>query len=347
MWADLALALAMVALTAYAIFGGADFGGGFWDLTAGGSRRGGAVRGMVLRSMTPVWEANHVWLPFLLVILWTCFPVFFGSVMSTLYIPLFLAAVGIIVRGTAFALRGQARTLREARFLGASFALSSVLVPFAMGAAVGGIASGRVPVGNAEGDPFSSWLNPTSIAIGVLAVLTGAYLAAVFLAGDAGRTDHPELADAFRSRALASGVVAGVIAIGALPIVRSDARALFDGLTSGAGLVFVVLSGLLGAATLALVATRRYEPARWTAGAAVACITLGWAAAQSPYLLPGELTLDQAAASQAVLVATVVSALVGMIILVPSLVYLYRLVLRGRLDEDFTPIDEGLEGRRA
>jgi cytochrome bd ubiquinol oxidase subunit II len=347
MWADLALGLAIVALTAYAIFGGADFGGGFWDLTAGGSHRGGAVRGMVLRSMTPVWEANHVWLPFLLVIMWTCFPVFFGSVMSTLYVPLFLAAVGIIVRGTAFALRGQARTIGEARALGASFALSSVLVPFAMGAAVGGIASGRVPIGNAEGDPFSSWLNPTSITIGVLAVLSGAYLAAVFLAGDARRTERPELGDAFRSRALVAGVVVGVLAVGALPILRSDARELFDGLTSGLGLVLVLASGIFGAATLALVAARRFEPARWTAGAAVACITVGWAAAQSPYLLPGELTLDQAAASEAVLVATVVSALAGMLILIPSLVYLYRLVLRGRLDEDFSPIDEGLEGRRA
>src|SRR3954454_19444974 len=158
--AILALGLAIVALTAYAIFGGADFGGGFWDLTAGGSHRGGAVRGMVLRSMTPVWEANHVWLPFLLVILWTCFPVFFGSVMSTLYVPLFLAAVGIIVRGTAFVLRPHAEMLGQARILGGAFALSSILVPFCFGAAAGGIASGRVPVGNATGDPWSSWLNP-------------------------------------------------------------------------------------------------------------------------------------------------------------------------------------------
>jgi len=111
--------------------------------------------------------------------------------------------------------------------------------------------------------------------------------------------------------------------------------------------VFVLASGVFGAVTLALVAARRYEPARWTAGTAVACITVGWAAAQSPYLLPGELTLDQAAASQAVLVATIVSALVGMLLLLPSLAYLYRLVLRGRLDEEFSPVDEGLEGRRA
>jgi cytochrome d ubiquinol oxidase subunit II len=345
--AEAALALAIIALTAYAIFGGADFGGGFWDLTAGRSRAGGAVRGLVLRSMTPVWEANHVWLPFLLVILWTCFPVFFGSVMSTLYVPLFLAAVGIIVRGTAFALRGQARTLGEARALGAAFALSSVLVPFCMGATLGAIGSGRVPVGNAVGEPFSSWLSPTSIAVGVLAVVTGAYLAAVFLAGDARRAEQPELEDAFRRRALASGVVTGALALGSLFVLRDDARALFDGLTSGTGLALVLLSGVFGTVTIGLVAARRFEAARYPAGLAVACVTVGWAAAQSPDLLPGELSLEDAAAEDAVLTATLAAAAVGMLVLVPSLVLLYRLVLRGRLDEDFAPIDEGLERRRA
>jgi cytochrome d ubiquinol oxidase subunit II len=347
MLADVCLWLAIVALTAYAIFGGADFGGGFWDLTAGGPRRGGPVRGMVHRSMTPVWEANHVWLPFLLVILWTCFPLFFGSVMSTLYVPLFLAAAGIIFRGTAFALRGQARTIGEARALGAAFAVASVLVPFAMGAALGGIGSGRVPVGNAIGAPFSSWLNWTSIVVGALAVLAGAFLAAVFLAGDAVRADAPRVADAFRLRALGASVVTGALAIGALVVLRSDARPLFDGLTSGAGLALVVASAVAGAVTLALVAIRRYEPARWTAGAAVACVTVGWAAAQSPYLLPGRLTLQQAAAGDATLLAVVIAVAAGMLVLVPSLILLYRLVLRGHLDEEFRPIDEGLEERPA
>ena len=343
--ADACLWLAVIALTAYAVFGGADFGAGLWDLTAGDARRGGALRGLVQRSMTPVWEANHVWLPFLLVLLWTGFPVFFGSVMSTLYLPLSAAAVGIIVRGTAFALRGQAGTLREARVLGALFALSSVLVPFSLGAAVGGIASGRVPVGNAVGDPWSSWLNPTSVTIGVLAVLTGAYLAAVFLAADAVRADDAELEAACRRRALGAGVATGVLALGGLLVLRSDARELYDGLTSGLGLVLVLGSGVAGAATLALVAARRHEPARWTAGAAVACVTFGWAAAQSPDLLPGRLTVAQAAAPRATLEALLVSALAGAVLLVPSLALLYRLVLRGRLDEELHPIDEGLRER--
>jgi cytochrome bd ubiquinol oxidase subunit II len=338
--AEVCLVLAMLGLTAYAVLGGADFGAGFWDLTAGGAQRGGRLRGLVQRSMSPVWEANHVWLIFVLVILWTSFPVFFGSIMSTLYVPLLLAAAGIILRGTAFAVRGQAATLNEARGFGAVFAASSVLVPFCLGAALGGIASGRVPVGNALGSPWDSWLNPTSLLVGALAVVTGAYLAAVYLAGDAAKLGDDALARACRARALASGALAGVLAIGGLLVLRSDARSLYDGLTEGGGLASVVASAVLGAATLALVAARRYELARVASAGAVACIAVGWALAQSPYLLPGELTLDAAAAGDATLTALLVSVAAGLVFLVPSLVLLYRLVLRGDLYQGFEPLDQ-------
>jgi cytochrome d ubiquinol oxidase subunit II len=337
---ELCLALVIAGLTMYAVLGGADFGAGFWDLTAGGAERGARVRGMVQRSMAPVWEANHVWLIFLLVVLWTCFPVAFGSIMSTLYVPLFLAAGGIIFRGTAFAVRGQAATINEARVIGAVFALSSVIVPFCFGAVVGAVASGRVPVGNATGDAFSSWLNPTSALTGVLAVITGAYLAAVFMAADAVRAGLPDLVEAFRSRALGAGVAAGAVSIGGLLVLRDDARFLYDGLTSGTGLAFVLVSALAGAATLGLVWRGRFEIARASAAAAVACVTVGLAFAQSPYLLPRELTLDKAAASDATLAALLVSVGVGLLILIPSLVILYRLVLRGRLDQEFEPLDQ-------
>jgi cytochrome bd ubiquinol oxidase subunit II len=338
--AEVCLALAMLALTAYAVLGGADLGAGVWDLTAGGAERGGRVRGMVQRSMSPVWEANHVWMPFVLVLLWTAFPVFFGSVMSTLYVPLFGAALGIILRGAAFAVRGQAATLAEARVLGALFASSSLLVPFCLGAALGAIASGRVPVGNALGAPFESWLNPTSILVGALSVVTGAYLAAVYLAGDAARAGLPDMVEAFRRRALGAGALAGAIAIGGLFVVRSDARPLYDGLTSGGGLALVLASAAFGVGTLALVWARRLEAARWGSAGAVACVVLGWAFAQSPDLLRGELTLDQAAAGDATLTALLVSVAVGALLLIPSLVLLYRLVLRGALDQRFEPLDQ-------
>jgi cytochrome d ubiquinol oxidase subunit II len=290
--------------------------------------------------MSPVWEANHVWLIFVLVIMWTAFPTVFGSIFSTLAIPLFLAAVGIIFRGTAFALRGQAATIREARVLGAIFALSSVLIPFCLGAAIGGEASGRVPVGNATGDLITSWLNPTSILIGVVGVLSGAYLAAVYLAGDAGRAGQPDLVAAFRKRALGAGVVTGAVALGGLLVLRSDAPDLYDGLTSGGGLAMVLVSGAAGVATLTLVYRKQFGLARVTAAGAVAAIILGWVFAQKPYLLPPSLTLEQAAADDAVLSAVVIAVACGMVILVPSLWWLYKLVLQGRLDQEYEPIDQ-------
>jgi cytochrome bd ubiquinol oxidase subunit II len=338
--AEICLGFVMLGITAYAVLGSADFGAGFWDLTAGGAERGGRIRGMVQRSMSPVWEANHVWLIFVLVIAWTAFPTAFGSLFSTLYIPLFLAAIGIIFRGAAFAFRGQAATIKEARFLGAMFALASVLIPFFLGAALGGIASGRVEVGNAAGDPVSSWLNPTSVLVGVIAVLSGAYLAAVFLAGDSRRAEQPDLVRAFRARALATGIVTGAVALGGLLVLRDDARDLYDGLTSGGGLAMVILSGAAGVVTLALVWGERYGLARVTSALAVACIVVGWALAQDPYVLPPELTLDEAAASDATLSAVVIAVGLGMLILAPSLWFLYHLVLQGRLDQEYEPLDQ-------
>src|SRR5688500_17164124 len=171
---EFAAALLVVSLTAYAVFGGADFGAGFWDLTAGGAERGARVRDLVKRSMGPVWEANHVWLIVVLVVMWTCFPRAFGPLMETLYMPLFLAALGIILRGAAFALRGEAATIGEARALGATFALSSVLVPFFLGCAIGAVASGQGPADGDPTEPFSSWTGSISIFIGLLAVASGA-----------------------------------------------------------------------------------------------------------------------------------------------------------------------------
>jgi len=338
MLADVIAAILIVALAAYAVLGGADFGAGFWDLTAGGAERGARLRGLVKRSMGPVWEANHVWLIVVLVIMWTCFPHAFGPLMETLYVPLFLAAVGIILRGAAFALRGEAATISEARLLGATFALSSLLVPFFLGCAVGAVASGQVPAAGDAGEPISSWTGETSILIGLLAVVNGAYLAAVFLAGDAVRAGLGDLAEAFRRRALGAGVVAGALAIGGLAVVSSDAPDLYDGLTSGLGLVMVIASAMAGIVTLALVWTGRFEIARYSSGVAVGAILAGWALAQRPDLLPGELSLQDAAAGDATLTATLIALVVALAVIVPSIALLFRLKLQGRLEERFEPI---------
>jgi cytochrome d ubiquinol oxidase subunit II len=256
----------------------------------------------------------------------------FGSITSTLAVPLFIGGIGIILRGTAYALRSGAEGPREQRRVEVTSACSSILTPFALGAVIGGIASGRVPVGNAEGDLVTSWLNPTSIALGGIAVATSAYLAAVYLAADAVRLGKPELEEAFRKRALGMAFVAGAAAIVGLAVVHNDALRIWDGLTSGLGLVAVILSALAGAATIAFVRGRRYGPARVTAATAVAAIVAGWGLAQRPQFLPG-LTIEQAAAGRSVLIATLVSLGLGALILLPSLGLLYSLLLRGHFDE--------------
>jgi cytochrome bd ubiquinol oxidase subunit II len=335
---DLVAAVLVAGLTAYAVLGGADFGAGFWDLTAGGAQRGARVRGLIRRSMSPVWEANHVWLIFVLVVFWTGFPRAFGTVMSTLYVPLFLAAVGIIFRGAAFALRGEAATIGEARALGATFALSSVLVPYFFGATVGAIASGQVPGPPGGGDPIDSWTNPTSLYIGLLAVALGAYLSAVFLAADAVRASLPDLVQAFRARALGAAAAAGALAIGGIFVIRDDAPELYDGLTSGFGLAVVIGSAIAGLITLALLVTNRFGPARLTSALAVGAVIVGLAVAQSPDFLPGQLTLQEAAAGDSTLVALLIFTAIAAVILIPSLTYLFRLTLRGTLDTEFRPI---------
>jgi len=325
--------LMLAGLAAYAVLGGADFGAGFWQLLGGRSERDRAVREHAHHSMGPVWEANHVWLIFVLVVCWTAYPGAFGSITSTLAAPLFIAGIGIVLRGTAYALRSGTATPREQRLVELAFSVSSILTPFALGAVIGGIASGRVPVGNAGGDLVTSWLNSTSILIGVLAVASAAYLAAVYLAADAVRIGNAELARAFRARALVAGLCAGAVALAGLWVVRDDARPLWDGLTSGWGLAAVVVSGLAGLSTLALVWRGRFEPARASAALAVAAVVAGWALAQRPQLLPG-LTVEEAAAGRSSLVALLVSIAIGAVVLVPSLGLLFGLVLRGRFDAE-------------
>jgi cytochrome d ubiquinol oxidase subunit II len=287
--------------------------------------------------MSPVWEANHVWLIFVLVMLWTAFPEAFGSITSTLAVPLFLAGLGIVLRGGAFALKGQAATIAEARALGATFALASVLVPFFLGTTVGAIAAGEVPVGNAAGDQWGSWTQPLPLFVGLLGVVTGAHLAAVFLGADSQRAGRPELVDAFRRRALGSGLVAGALALGGLAVVHSEAERLYEGLTSGAGLACVLVSAAAGLATLWLEWRERFELARYTAAAAVAAIVAGYALAQEPYLLPPHLTVSEAAAPDETLLALVIAATAGMALLIPALAWLFRLAVTGRLAYEEKP----------
>jgi len=331
--ADGPLVLMLVGLIAYAVLGGADFGAALWQLGGRGDTQSQARREHAYRAMGPVWETNHVWLVFVLAICWTAYPEVFASIFSTLAVPLFVAAVGIVLRGTAYAVHaGTAREI-ERRAVDVIFSVSSILTPFALGTAIGGIASGRVPVGNAEGDLVTSWVNPTSFLIGLIAVATGAYLAAVYLAADAARAGLGHLTAAFRARALVAGAVTGTVALAGLVVVSLDAETLSNGLFGWPAILAVVGSAAAGLGTLELVRRARFEAARYVASAAVAAIIVGWALAQRPELLPG-VTVEEAAADRPTLIATIAGVALGAVILVPSLALLFGLVLRGRFDRD-------------
>jgi cytochrome bd ubiquinol oxidase subunit II len=321
------LGLTWVGVTAYALLGGADFGGGIWDLLAGGARAGAAQRARIEHSIGPVWEANHVWLIFVLVVLWTAFPPVFAAIASTLYVPLTLIAFGVIARGAAFAFRKAVTELAARRLFGAAFALSSVVTPFFLGTVAGAVASGRVPPGNALGQPLGAWWNPTSVLGGALAVVVCAYLAAVYLTADASRAAEPALAERFRRRALGAGVVAGALALGGIAVLRADAPRLYDGLT-GRALPLIAVSAAFGLASLALLLLRRFTAVRVTAALAVVAVLWGWAVGQYPQMLEPNLTVEAAAASPATLRATLASLGVGALLLVPSLAWLFFLFQR-------------------
>jgi cytochrome bd ubiquinol oxidase subunit II len=318
-------------VTAYAVFGGADFGAGFWDLLAGGTERGMRPRALIAGAIAPVWEANHTWLIFDLVVLWTAFPEAFAAIMSTLFVPLTLAGLGIVLRGSSFAFRPEATELPGRRLAGAIFASSSVVTPFFLGAAGGAIASGRIPVGNAAGDPFGSWLTPTSALVGVLAVTMCAYLAAVFLVADARRSGQPDMERYFRKRATGAAIVAGIAALAGIAILDLDAPILAGELTRR-GWPLIVASGVFGSGALLVLRRGSTRGMRVLAVAAVVAVIWGWGIAQYPDILPGALTLADAAAPGASLDALLVVFVVAALVIVPSLALLFTLAERSRLE---------------
>jgi cytochrome d ubiquinol oxidase subunit II len=333
---DTVAVVLLLALAAYAVFGGADFGAGFWDLTAGGPDRGARPRELIERSIGPVWEANHVWLIFIFVVSWTAFSEAYASIMLTLFVPLTIAALGIVLRGASFAFRKSVVTLRNRRLFGAAFATSSVLVPYCMGAVAGGIASGRVPAGGRAGDPVDSWINPTSVVTGVLAVTAVAYLAAVYLVWEARRDGDTELTEYFRRRALVSAVVVAVVSAVGMVVLHEDASHVFDGMT-GRALPVVVLGVACGFGALVLLARDATRGARALAVLAVAGLVVAWGVAQWPYLLPETLTVSAAAAPSGTLKALIAIVVLAAVVVGPAFVLLYVLAQRRVLPEEGVP----------
>ena len=334
--ADAVAAVLWVGATAYAIFAGADFGAGFWSLVSADNPRGRRARDLIDWAIGPVWEVNHVWLIFVLVVLWTGFSSAFEAVFSTLFIPLSLAALGIVLRGAGFAFHKTARRLKGRVIAERIFGLSSLLTPFFMGTVVGAIASERVPVGNAAGDPVTSWLNGVSLLIGALFVSTSAYLSAVFLVSDARRADTPDLERYFKVRALAAGLFAGAVAFAGIFVLRDDAHYLFEGLVHD-GLPLVIISALSGLGVLLLLRRGATRGARPLAVNAVAAVVWSWGVAQYPYLLPRALTINAGAAPDATLTGILIVFGVAVLLVVPSIALLFSLVQRNLVEEGARP----------
>lgn len=320
-------ALGLAALIAYAVLGGADFGGGVWDLLAAGPRRE-AQRDAIADAMGPVWEANHVWLIFVIVLIFTAFPRAFEALSIALFVPFHLVLLGITLRGAAFVFRaysprrgGVLRSPAERRW-GAIFGVASVVTPVLLGMCLGAVSAGNLRIASMTVQIVGAppWLRPVAIAMGALALALCAYLAAVYLANE---TDG-DLREDFRRRALGAGTVVVALSALALPLLRREADHLWQGLVHGAG-AWVIAPGIAAAliSGFALL-RRRYRLARAAAIAQVSLLLAGWALAQAPFLIFPDLTLSDAAAPAATLRFVLWTTPLGMALILPSLWLLLR-----------------------
>ena len=318
-------------MAGYALFAGADFGGGIWDLLAGGAERGERPRKAIDDSVTPVWEGNNVWVVLGLVVFWTAFSPAFAATFTALFVPLALSLLGILFRGIGFAFRHEAERLPMKRLSGALFAASSVMAPFFLGTAVGAIATGRVPA-RPGGNVWSAWTTPTALVTGALFVSACAYIAGVYLVADSDRRSQPDLVRYFQRRAVAAGVLTGALALLNMVLLRSSARYLWDRLW-GPALPAVLVSVVAGAVALALIVLNRPHLVRVAAALAVIGVVAGWGIAQYPWLLPGQLTLAQGSAPTTALAAELAVMGLAALLVLPSFGYLYWLQQHGRLQD--------------
>ena len=325
LWTGLAFVnggILLLGVLLYALLGGADFGGGVWDLLARGPRAA-EQRAVIAHAIGPIWEANHVWLIFVIVLVFTVFPPVFAALSIALYIPLSLALLGIVFRGAAFIFRAPARNV--ATGVGAwdrVFPVASTVTPVFFGMAAGAVASGQIRVydGAVVSDLWRTWLAPFPFAVGLLALATCAYLAAVYLTLET----TGALQEDFRLRALGAGAAFAILAAVVLLLARGGAPWIWHGLTSRAAVVAIPL--VIGFALLSgwAVYGRRYRLARAAAVMEVALLLAGWALAQYPYLVVPDLTFENAAASPAMMRAALVVFGIGALFLLPSLWFLYR-----------------------
>lgn len=319
-------ALLALSLNAYVLFGGADFGGGVWDLLASGPRKD-RQREVIAHALGPIWEANHVWLIFAIVLTFTCFPPVAARLGLALHIPLTLMLVGIVLRGSAFTFRtyDQQRDGAQRRW-GRIFSSASAITPILLGVSIGAVASGRVgrvPEGSFVEQYVAPWLTPFAFAVGLLALVLFAFLAAVFLTLE---TRDRELCEDFRRRALATGVAVFFVSALVLLLSHGEAPLVTTGLmTSSWAVPLHLATGVTAIGVLAALWFRRYKLARIGAGLQVSLIFWGWPLAQFPFLIPPSFTIEASAAPHATLRALLIALAIGGMILIPSLWYLFQI----------------------
>jgi cytochrome d ubiquinol oxidase subunit II len=329
---NLIAAALLLTITAYSAAGGADFGAGIWDLLAGNSDRGLEARRLIDHAMAPVWEVNNVWLVFAMVLCWTGFPPLFYATFDRLY-PLFaLALVGLVLRGAFFAFRHIADDPRAHRTADVVFGLSSVLTPFFFAASLGAIASGRVSTGSVLEASFS----PMSVSFGLVSVAATAFTGASFLVGDARRYGATELVEYFRHRAVAAALALIVVGTGALVTIGLQAPTLLKSMLAGPGLPFAVTTMVLTPVVAFLLWRGTLRWYRVLTVAAVDSLVFAWGFAQSPYLLPGRLTIAQAIAPPGTQVLLLVVSLAVVLVIVPAMGLLYYLDQRSALESPAT-----------
>ncbi len=324
--ADALAAVLALSLNAYVLFGGADFGGGVWDLLASGPRRQ-RQREVIAHALGPIWEANHVWLILAIVITFTCFPPVYARLGTVLHIPLTLMLVGIVLRGSAFTFRTyDSQKDATQRRWGRIFASASVITPVLLGVSIGAVASGRVggeTAGSFTQQYVEPWLTPFAFSVGLLALVLFAFLAAVFLTLE---THDRDLCDDFRRRALGAGVAVFFASGLVLLLARREAPLVLEGLVASAWAVPLHLAtGATAIAVLGALWYRRFRLARIAAGLQVTLIFWGWPLAQYPLLLPPDLSVARAAAPEATLRLVLIILGAGAIVLLPSLWYLFQI----------------------
>ncbi len=325
---NLVAGVLLLAITAYSTAGGADFGAGIWDLLAGNSERGREARHLIDHAMAPVWEVNNVWLVLAIVLCWTGFPPLFQATFASLY-PLFaLALGGLILRGAFFAFRHVADDPRAHRAADLVFGVSSVLTPFFFAASLGAIASGRVGNGSVLEASFS----PMSVAFGLVSVAATAFTGASFLVGDARRYGATHLVGYFRMRAVAAALTLIVVGTAALVTIGFQAPALFRSMLAGPGLPFALTTMVLTPVVTLLLWRGIFRWYRLATVGAVGSLVFAWGFAQSPYLLPGQLTIAQATAPESTQVLLLVVTLVLVLVILPSMGLLYYLDQRSALE---------------